>query len=71
VPIADLNLSNEVGAVKLYQRLKAAAREVCGSQDHRISGLQQSRLNKQCYSQALNSAVDKIDSDLLREIHTG
>ena len=70
VPLADLNLSNKVGVVKLYQRLKAAARQVCGSQDYRISGMQQSRLNKQCYLQALSSAVNEIDSDLLREIHT-
>ena len=70
VPLADLNLSDEVGVVRLYQRLKTAARQVCGSQDYRISGLQQSRLNKQCYSQALDSAVNEIDSDLLREIHT-
>jgi UrcA family protein len=71
VPVADLNLSNKNGVEKLYQRLQTAARQICGSRDYRTAGsLRQSRLNQQCYVEALDSAVNEIDDRILTEIHT-
>jgi len=72
VPFADLNLSHGEEVVELYQRLQMAAREVCGSQNYRVAGsLSQQALNKQCYAQALSSAVQEIDNAQLRKLHTG
>ena len=72
VPLTHLNLSHREGVVELYQRLQAAARQVCGSQDFRITGsLKMVQLHKQCYVQALNNAVQTIDNPQLSEIHTG
>lgn len=72
VPLTDLNLSHSEGVVELYQRLQAAARQVCGSQDFRIVGsLKIVHLHKQCYGQALNTAVQTIDNPQLSELHTG
>jgi len=71
VPVADINLSNKYGVEKLYQRLQTAARQICGSRDARTAGsLHQSRLNQQCYVEALDSAVNEIDNRILTEIHT-
>ena len=72
VPLGDLNLSDSEGLVELYQRLQTAARQVCGSQNYRIAGsLKQIQLNKQCYVQALNNAVQTIDNAQLSNLHTG
>ena len=71
VPAADLNLSSKDGVEKLYQRLKTAAREICGSQDYRTAGsFKQSRLNQTCYTDALDSAVNKVGNNTLTEMHT-
>ncbi|MEM8767259.1 MAG: UrcA family protein [Pseudomonadota bacterium] len=71
VPAADLNLSEQKGVEKLYQRLKSAARQICGSQSIRGAGsLELSRMNKQCYLEALDSAVHKVDNDKLTLLHT-
>ena len=71
VPAADLNLSDQQGVEKLYRRLKSAARQICGSHSLRGAGsLELSRLNKQCYQEALDSAVLKVDNDKLTELHT-
>jgi UrcA family protein len=71
VPAGDLNLSNKIGAETLYQRMKSAARQICGPQEYRTTGsLARSRMNLQCYQQALDSAVNKVDNEQLTEIHT-
>ncbi len=71
VPAADLNLGDEQGVEKLYQRLKAAAREICGPQSHQTAGsLRLSKINKQCYHQALEGAVNRVKNDKLTELHT-
>ncbi len=72
VQYADLNIANEAGARVLYQRLKDATEEVCG-----LEGYQKdrslSRFNsaKECYTETLTQAVNRIDSDLLKDIHSG
>jgi len=72
VQYADLNIQNEAGARVLYQRLKDATAEVC-DMDSYAKNRSLSRFNstKQCYSETLTQAVNKIDSDVLTSIHAG
>ena len=72
VQYADLNINNEAGARVLYQRLKTATAEAC-DMDSYAKNRSLSRFNdaKQCYAETLSQAVNKIDSDVLKSIHTG
>jgi UrcA family protein len=72
VQYADLNIQNEAGARVLYQRLKNATEEVCGVQSYqRDRSLTRFNSAKECYSETLTQAVNRIDSDLLKDIHSG
>ncbi len=72
VQYADLNIHNEAGARVLYQRLKDAAEEVCGIEGyHKERFLKRHANAKDCYSDTLTQAVDDIDSDALKDIHSG
>ena len=68
----DLNINNDAGARVLYQRLKEASAEVCGyarykSQRPRLTNIE----SKLCYQKTLSRAVQQIDSDKLKELHSG
>ncbi len=54
VSYADLDLENAVGRDTLQFRVRAAAREVCGSTYYRITGsLSQAMKNKACAERAI------------------
>lgn len=70
VSYADLNLENEDGALSLYRRLKQASKRVCDFRGLNIAGsVSQMATTRQCYLNALSSAVEKIDNDLVTELH--
>lgn len=72
VSYADLDLASEVGMTVLYRRLQNAAKKVCGPLNYRQAGsLTLLRLNRQCYENALDKAVRKINVAGLEEIHRG
>ncbi len=70
VSYADLNIQNAAGAKVLYSRLQRAAESVCDVKSYFESG-SLARLTKarQCYTEALDKAVVRIDSDALTKIH--
>lgn len=72
VEYADLNIQNEAGARVLYQRLKDAAEEVCGLERYHKERFT-SRFSdaRECYSETLTQAVNRINSDALKDIHSG
>ena len=72
VQYADLNIHNEAGARVLYERLKSAAEEVCGLDGYqRDRFLSRFKTAKECYADTLTQAVNRIDSDALKDIHSG
>jgi UrcA family protein len=57
VSYSDLDLNDVEGRDTLEYRVRAAAREVCGSTDYRITGsLSQANQNKECAERAVNAA---------------
>ena len=71
VSFADLNIDNTAGAKILYARLQRASQEVCGIGSHvDVRSVTETRKARDCYEKALSAAVDKIDSDTLRNIHS-
>ena len=70
VSYSDLNINNEAGAKVLYSRLQRASQEVCGVGSHSIvRSLTETRKAQACYEDALTSAIEKLDSELLTAIH--
>jgi UrcA family protein len=64
----DLNLNNPQGVSSLYQRIRGAAREVCGSFEGREGLEQQVRLNG-CLAEAVANAVRAVHNDALSAYH--
>ncbi len=57
VDYSDLDLSDTEGQMTLQYRVKSAARQVCGSSDHRIAGsLALATENKECAERAVEEA---------------
>lgn len=57
--------STEVGRAELEQRIKQAAREVCGSQLLKVAGsLIQAQENRACYEQAVSEAMESINNSV-------
>lgn len=69
VGFADLDIARGTGAEVLYQRLRAAARSVCGTSDGR--NINASAESRKCFEQALDEAVSKVNSERVTEIHRG
>jgi len=70
VSYADLNIENEAGAKVLYARLQRASQEVCGIGSYDlVRSVTESRKARACYEEALSTAVERIDSDMLNGIH--
>jgi UrcA family protein len=67
VRYSDLDLSHPEAARVLYQRIKRAAREVCGQPDAR--DLSRYRSYQKCYEGAVEHAVEKVDSKTLTALH--
>jgi len=55
VGYADLDLTTQAGNAKLDERLKRAAKKVCGL-DGRISPLREAAANQQCFAKAFAEA---------------
>src|SRR5271170_6258824 len=67
VRYTDLDLTSSAGAAALYDRIQAAAREVCASdQDHQLAVL--TDMNR-CKSGATAHAVATVNAPLLTAIH--
>lgn len=71
VSFADLNIQNSAGAKVLYSRLRHASKSVCNLESFReLGSLARVAEAEACYSETLDEAVAKIDSDALRAIHS-
>ena len=54
----------------MYARLKQASEKVCSVESFREAGsLSKAAESEQCYVDALDKAVSRIDSDALKKIH--
>jgi UrcA family protein len=70
VSYADLNLEKQGGAKALYRRLQQASKQACDVRGLNVEGsLKQTSEARQCYRDALSAAVEKIDNDLMTQIH--
>jgi len=70
VSFADLNLEKQEGAKALYRRLQHASKQVCGVRGLRQPGnLKSIGKTRQCYREVLTGAVEKIDRNLVTQIH--
>jgi len=70
VSYADLNLEKLAGAKTLYWRLQQASKQVCDVRSLLTErSLKQATEAQQCYREALSAAVEKIDNDLVTQIH--
>ncbi len=70
VSYADLNLEKEEGAKVLYRRLQQASKQTCDVRGLRIAGSVKRMVETQrCYREALSAAVEKIDNELVTNIH--
>jgi len=69
VRYGDLDISTTAGAKTLYQRIRGAARTVCGEERDYDLGLDARRYWMSCYQSAINGAVDKVQSPLLQAVH--
>jgi len=67
VRYADLNLDNPDGAQVLYQRIKRAARQACGSAV--VDDLPQFAHYRECYNTAVENAVATVQSNRVTELH--
>jgi UrcA family protein len=68
VSFADLNLTQDKGVETLYGRLKAGAKQSCGTVSARQLNL--FRSNKECLKTALTDAVESINNEKLSELHS-
>ena len=69
VQFYDLNLETVSGAVTLYSRLQRASRKACDLRSRRVHSLQEASDAKRCYRDALSLAVEKVDSEMVTELH--
>jgi len=70
VVYSDLDIVKENGAKALYRRLQSASKRVCGIQSIQAAGnIRLIQEQRDCYQNALNKAVAKIDSPTLTAIH--
>ena len=71
VSYADLNLAKLEAAEILYRRLQHASEQACGVTSLRNSGsVQRVRDSKLCYRETLTAAVERVDNNLLSQIHS-
>jgi UrcA family protein len=67
VSVKDLNLTTQAGAAALYQRIRNAARTVCGPVD--IALPEEKAAWDRCVDEAVGSAVAKLGSAKLTEYY--
>ena len=72
VSYADLNLEKQAGAKALYRRLQQASKQACDVRGLTNAGSVRRMVEtRQCYREALSAAVEKVDNELLTQIHNG
>ncbi len=69
VTFAELDISQKEGVEVLYQRIKTAARRVCGADDHRTRSLSTQHAAKECFNNAVDNTVNKIGNPNLDALH--
>ncbi len=70
VSYGDLNLEKQEGAKALYRRLQQASKRACDVRGLTVErSLVRVREARQCYREALSAAVEKIDNELVTQIH--
>ena len=70
VSFHDLNLQREGDAKSLLRRIQHAALVACGASDESIPEYRRLTIRSKCYSNAVSSAVYKINSPILTAIYT-
>jgi UrcA family protein len=65
VSYRDLNLSSVDGASTLYQRIRGAARLVCGESGR---GIDEQRAWRACYEAAVTNAIAAVNSPVLNNL---
>ena len=68
VHYSDLDLSTTAGAMTLYQRIRGAARTVCGEDGNKLGLDEWSNWNG-CFRRAVNDAVETVHSPLLDTVY--
>lgn len=68
VAYSDLNMNSVAGATTLYNRIRGAARFVCGDKGRRW---EEQRHWNECYHEAIADAVTTVNSPLLTSLHNG
>jgi UrcA family protein len=70
VKYSDLNISNREGANAVYNRVKSAAREVCGDEPgiHDLGGLHSWRT---CVNNAVDNAVGRLNTPMVTALNGG
>ena len=72
VVYSDLNVVKEAGAQALYRRLQQASKRVCGVESvQSAGGIRILSEQRDCYQDAMNKAVARIDNSVLTAIHEG
>jgi len=68
VSYSDLDLTTQAGAATLYNRIRGAARQVCG-----YEGVTYADTSgwKRCFNGAVSNAVAKVNSPRLTALHEG
>ncbi len=69
VKFGDLNLNTIDGATTLFNRIKGAARSVCGGNDGR--SFDEWRAYEACYKHAIAQAVVEVNSPMLTAVYSG
>lgn len=67
VSFADLDINHPAGAAVLYQRIRAAAREVCRPTSER--DLAVAELARSCVQDAIARAVNEVNAPKLSQYH--
>jgi UrcA family protein len=67
VSFADLDITHPAGVAVLYQRIRAAAREVCRASIER--DLTSAKLSRSCVQDAIARAVDEVNTPTLSQYH--
>ena len=68
VGYADLDLTTQAGAATLYNRIRGAARQVCGYEGDSFAD---KAIWKSCFSGAIDNAVATVNNPRLTALHEG
>ena len=68
VGYADLDLSTQAGAATLYNRIRGAARQVCGYEG---ASFEDKAIWKSCFTGAIDNAVATVNNPRLTALHSG